>query len=120
MTDAVSTLIWKLYEWTGYPVFPAPKPEGVSTPCLTIQVISDPMQDDNHSAGASIHMSRVQITHIGTYEQARPLVQTVQNQLEGNKTDFLSARSSGFYLEQYEGEDVWSLMRDYFIQWKSI
>jgi hypothetical protein len=119
MADALSVLAWGLRGATGLQVYPAPKPEGVTLPCLTYQVISDPMQDHNHSAGASIHMTRVQINHIGNYEDVRPYVQTVQNFLEGNKTDFLSAISDGIYREVWEGEDIWSLIRGYFIQWKA-
>lgn len=119
MTDAISTLVWKLKAATGYEVFPAPKPVDAATPCLTFQVISDPMQDGNHSAGASIHRTRVQIGHVGTYEAARPLVQTVQNALEGNRVDFLSCISDGFYFEDYSGEDIWVLIKGYHIQWKA-
>lgn len=119
MADALSILAWKLKAATGLEVYPAPKPQGAATPCLTYQVVSDPMQDHNHSAGASIHMTRVQIGHIGNYEEIRPYVQTVQNYLEGNKTDFLSARSDGIYLEQFNGEDVWSLIKGFYIQWKA-
>ena len=118
MTDFLSTLAWGLHSATGLEVHPAPKPEGASVPCITFQVVSDPMQDHNHSAGASIHMSRVQINHIGDYEVIRPYVTTVQNYLEGNKTDFLSARSDGVYLERKEGEDIWTLIKGYFIQHK--
>src|SRR5690349_15284342 len=99
MTDALSTLAWKLKAATGLEVYPAPKPVDAAIPCLTYQVISDPMQDHNHSAGASIHKSRVQIGHVGTYEATRPLVQSVQTALEGNKVDFLSCISDGFYFE---------------------
>ena len=119
MTDALSTLAWGLAQATGLQVFPAPKPQDASVPCITFQVISDPMQDHNHSAGASIHMSRIQINHIGDYEVARPLVQTVQTYLEGNKTDFLAALSDGIYREVQEGEDIWTLIKGYFIQWKA-
>ena len=87
-------------------------------PYLTVQMVSDVMQDHNHSAGASIHMSRVQIGHVGTYEQARPLVQTVRSALEGNRTDFLSALSDGIYFERSEGEDINLLIKGYFIQWR--
>lgn len=119
MTDAISTLVWGLANATGLQVYPAPKPEGATLPCLTFQIISDPVQDHNHSAGASIHLTRVQINHIGDYESTRPYVQTVQNYLEGNKTDFLAAMSDGIYQEVYEGEDIWSLIKGYFIQWKA-
>ena len=118
MTDVLSTLIWGLHHATGLEVFPAPKPKEASVPCLTVQMISDPMQDSNHSAGASIHMSRVQVGHIGDYEVIRPYVQTVQSYLEGNKADFLSALSDGTYLEKQESENLWSLVRGYNIQWK--
>lgn len=119
MADVLSTLIWTLKAATGLEVYPAPKPIDKPTPCLTVQMISDPMQDHNHSAGASIHKSRVQIGHIGDYVTIRPYVQTVQTYLEGNKTDFLSAQSDGIYLERKESEDIWSLVRGYFIQWKA-
>lgn len=118
MTDAISTLAWKLASLTGLQVYPAPKPADASTPCITYQVISDPMQDHNHSAGASIHMTRVQISHIGDYETIRPYVQTVQNGLEGNHTDFLACLSDGIYFERQEGEDIWSLIKGYWVQWK--
>jgi hypothetical protein len=118
MPDMLSTLIWKLHAATNLEVYPAPKPADASTPCLTVQIISDPMQDHNHSAGASIHDSRVQIGHIGNYEAIRPYVTNVQNYLEGNKTDFLSARSDGIYLESKEAEDLWVLSKGYYIQWK--
>ena len=118
MADMMSTLIWKLKAATGLEVYPAPKPVSASVPCLTVQMISDPMQDGNHSAGGSIHFSRIQIGHIGDYEVARPYVQTVQNYLEGNKTDFLSALSDGIYQEIQDAEDLWSIVKGYFIQWK--
>src|SRR5574341_293860 len=113
MADMLSTLIWKLKAWTGLEVYPAPKPVDASTPCLTVQMVSDPMQDGNHSAGASIHRSRVQIGHIGDYATIRPYVQTVINNLEGNQTDFQSAISDGIYLERKESEDLWSLVKGY-------
>ena len=119
MADAMSTLIWKLRAATGLEVYPAPKPVRASVPCLTVQMISDPMQDHNHSAGASIHSSRVQIGHIGDYETIRPYVQTVQTYLEGNRTDFLSAQSDGIYNEQQEADDLWLLIKGYFLQWKA-
>lgn len=119
MADALSTLAWGLKRATGLEVYPAPKPKSASTPCLAYQIISDPMQDHNHSAGASIHMTRVQISHIGNYEVIRPYVQTVQTYLEGNKTDFLAALSDGIYLERQEAEDLWVLIKGYFIQWKA-
>lgn len=117
--DMMSTLIWKLKQQTGLEVYPAPKPVGASTPCLTVQMISDPMQDHNHQAGAAIHMSRVQIGHIGDWETARPYVQTVQNYLEGNNTDFLAALSDGIYREVQEAEDLWTLIKGYYVQWKA-
>lgn len=119
MADALVTLTWKLKAVTGLDVYPAPKPVGAAVPCLTYQVVSDPMQDHNHSAGASIHMTRVQINHIGAYDTVRPYVQTVQTFLEGNKTDFLAAFSDGIYLERFEGEDIWSIIKGYFIKWKA-
>lgn len=119
MADALSTLIWGLKAATGLEVYPAPKPIDASTPCLTVQMVSDPMQDHNHSAGAAIHRSRVQIGHIGDYQIIRPYIQTVQNYLEGNNTDFQSAMSDGVYLETKESEDLWSLIKGYFIQWKN-
>jgi len=119
MADMMSTLIWGLKAATGLEVFPAPKPAGASVPCITVQTISDPMQDHNHSAGASIHMSRVQISHIGDWETVRPYVQTVQNYLEGNKTDFLSAISDGIYIERQEAEDLWTLIKGFYVQWKA-
>ncbi len=118
MTDVMSTLVWKLHAATGLEVYSAPKPVGASVPCLTVQMISDPVQDGNHQGGGSLHKSRVQIGHIGNYEAIRPYVQTVQNYLEGNKTDFLSALSDGIYSEIKESEDLWSLVKGYFIQWK--
>ena len=119
MTDMMSTLIWKLKVTTGLEVYPAPKPASASVPCLTVQMISDPTQDNNNLSGGSIHKSRVQIAHIGDYSVARPYVQTVQNYLEGNKTDFLSALSDGIYIERQEAEDLWSIVKGYFIQWRS-
>jgi hypothetical protein len=119
MADMISTLIWKLKAATGLEVYPAPKPANASTPCLTVQMISDPLQDHNHQAGASIHMSRVQIGHIGDYEEARPYVQTVQNYLEGNKTDFSSAISDGIYLERQDAHELWILVKGYYVQWKA-
>jgi hypothetical protein len=119
MTDFRSTLAWKLKEATGLEVWPAPKLVDAALPCLTYQVISDPMDDHNHSAGASIHHSRVQISHIGNYEVVAPYVQTVQAYLEGNRTDFLSCISDGIYLERFEGEDIWSLIKGYYIQWRA-
>ena len=119
MADMMSTLIWGLKASTGLPVHPAPKPVGASTPCITVQIVSDPMQDHNHSAGASIHMTRVQIGHVGDWKTVRPYVQTVQNYLEGNRTDFLSVLSDGIYLERQEAEDLWTLIKGYFIQWKA-
>jgi hypothetical protein len=119
MTDVMSTLIWKLKSATGLNVFPAPKPVGASTPCLTVQMISDPMQDHNNQSGASIHMSRVQIGHIGNYNVIRPYIQTVQTALEGNHTDFMSCLSDGIYIETQEANDLWSLIKGYFIQWKA-
>ena len=119
MTDVMSTLIWKLKQATGLEVYPAPKPIKASTPCLTVQMISDPMQDHNNQAGASIHMSRVQIGHIGNYSTIRPYIQTVQTYLEGNHTDFLACLSDGIYIETQEAEDLWSLIKGYFIQWRA-
>jgi hypothetical protein len=118
MADAMSTLIWGLHAATGLEVFPAPAPEVANPPYLTVQMIDDPMQDHNHSAGASIHKSRIQIGHVGTYEAARPYVQTVQNYLEGNKTDFSCAMSDGIYRELSEAQDLWVIQKGYYVQWK--
>lgn len=118
MTDALSTLAWKLKSLTGLESYHAPKPVGASMPCITYQAISDPMQDSNQSAGASIHMTRVQVSVIGDFETARPYVNTIQAGLEGNRTDFLACISDGIYLERWEGEDIWSLIKGYYIQWK--
>lgn len=119
MTDVLVTLAWKLKAATGLEVYPAPKPVNAGVPCLTYQIISDPMQDHNNQAGASIHMSRIQINHIGNYETIRPYVQTVQSYLEGNHTDFLACLSDGIYFEKQEAEDLWSLIKGYFIQWRA-
>lgn len=118
MADAMSTLIWGLHAATGLDVFPATAPETANPPYLTVQGISDPMVDHNHSAGASIHNTRIQVAHVGTYEQARPLVTTVQNYLEGNRVDFLSCISDGIYLESNEAEGLWRLVKGYYIQWR--
>jgi hypothetical protein len=118
MTDAISTLIWGLHAATNLEVYIATAPETAQTPYITVQGISDPMQDHNHGAGASIHKTRIQVGHVGTYEAARPLVTTVQTYLEGNKTDFLSAMSDGIYLEANEAEGLWRLVKGYYIQWK--
>lgn len=119
MTDMLSTLAWKLHQATGLDVYPAPKPVSAPVPCLTIQVVSDPMQDQNDQTAATLHATRVQISHIGDYETARPLVNTVQSYLEGNKTDFSAALSDGFYLERQEAEKMWTLIKGYNIYWKS-
>jgi hypothetical protein len=118
MADVMSTLIWKLHSATGLEVFPSPKPQGAVLPCLTVQLISDPMQDSNHQAGGSLHGSRIQVVHIGDYSVIRPYVQTVQTYLEGNKTDFLSVISDGVYFERQDGEDIWSLVKGYYVQWR--
>lgn len=119
MTDTLSALAWGLHQATNLEVYPAPKPAGAGTPCLTYQVVSDPMQDHNHSGGASIHMTHVRIGHIGDYETIRPLVQTVQNYMEGNTTDFLCAMSDGIYLEiQPESDNIWLIIKGYAVQWK--
>ena len=117
--DMMSTLIWGLHAATSLEVYPAPAPEVANPPYLTVQMISDPMQDHNHSAGASLHMSRVQIGHVGDYSVARPYVLTVQNYLEGNKTDFASALSDGIILDRQEAEGLWVLIRGYYVQWKA-
>lgn len=120
MSDFLSTLTWKLHEATNLKVYPAPKPQNAAVPCLTYQVISDPMQDHNHSAGASIHMTHVRIGHIGDYETVRPLVQTVQTYLEGNRSDFFSAMSDGIYQElQPLNDNNWVIIRGYAIQWRA-
>lgn len=114
-----SVLAWGLVGATGAKVYPNQKPEGVSLPAVVYQMIDDPMQDGNHSAGGSIHLSRVQITHIAsTYDAMRTLVSQVQTYLEGNSTDFEVAYSDGLYLENKEAEDVHVAQKGYFIQWK--
>jgi len=119
MTDVMSTLIWRLHAATNLDVYIAPKPIGASTPCLTIQMVSDPVQDGNHSGGGALHFSRIQVGHLGVYETIRPYVTTVQNYLEGNKTDFISVISDGIYLETPNDENNdWSLVRGYYVQWK--
>lgn len=117
MTDMLSTLVWVLASGTGLQVYTAPKPLTATTPCLTVQMISDPIQDSNHNKGGALHNSRVQIGHIGDYETIRPYVETVRAILEGNKTDFASCISDGVYIETYETDNLWSLVRGYFIQW---
>lgn len=119
MADMMSVLIWGLHTATGLDVYPAPKPVDAPVPCLTVQMVSDPIQDGNHSGGGDLHRSRVQIGHVGNYEVIRPYVETVRSYLEGNKVDFKSAMSDGVYLETKQGEDIWSLVKGYFIQWKS-
>lgn len=118
MTDVMSVLIWRLKAATGLEVYPAPIPTEAIPPCLSVQMISDPMQDNNNQAAGQIHKSRVQIGHIGDYKVIRPYVQTVQNYLEGNKTDFLSCLSGGNYQEIHDADNLWSLVKDYLIQWK--
>jgi len=118
MTDMLSTLAWKLHAATGLQVYPAPKPVDAALPCLTFQMVSDPMQDQNDLDAASLHASRIQISHIGEYEVVRPYVKIVQDYLEGNKVDFSAALSDGFYLERQEAEKMWVLTKGYNIYWK--
>jgi hypothetical protein len=119
MTDVLSTLAYVISRETGLAAYPAPKPVDEPVPCLTFQMISDPKQDHNHAAGASLHRSRVQISHIGQYDVVRPLVVSLEAALEGNKVDFISCISDGTYFERFEGEDIWSLIKGYHIQWKA-
>lgn len=115
-----SVLTWKLYAWANVPVYAFQKPINATLPCLVHQIVSDPIQDHNHSGGGRTHLTRVQITHIGSTDvEAKNLADTVYQNLEGNKTDFSAAISTGMYFERQEADGVYVVVKDYFIQYQS-
>jgi hypothetical protein len=115
-----SVLIWGLKAATGAEVYPLKAEEGASAPYITYNRISDRLQDRSQRTGGSLHFTRVQITHVATsFANLRTLVDAVQTYLEGNQTDFSASLTSDVHLEDKEAEDIFTAVKDYFIQWKS-
>lgn len=105
---------------TNVPVHPFLKPARAGLPCLVYHRISDRVQDGNHAAGGSLHLSRVQIDHIASSAGAVfSMVTTVQNALEGNKSDFSCSMAADVHIERKDADDVFVVTKDYFIQWKA-
>jgi hypothetical protein len=116
--DMPKVLAWNLAE-TGAGVYPFQKPEDATLPALAYNRISDRVQDKNHSAGGALHLARVQITHVAsTPDGAFSLVDSVQTLLEGNKTDFSASLSADVHIENQEAEDIFTVMKEYLIQYK--
>ncbi len=125
MTDVAinldSVLIWGLKGATGVGVYPIKANEGVGGSYVSYTRISDNVQDRVQGKGGSIHFTRIQITHVATtFETLRTLVSSVQTFLEGNNTEFSASIMADVHIEDREADDIYTAVKDYFIQWKSI
>ena len=117
--DVDSVLIWGLKAATGVEVYPNKPDEGATAPYVSYKRISDHIQDRVQGGGGSLHLGRFQITHVGSsFAGLRTLVNSVQSYLEGNNTNFSASLSADVHLEDKEAEDIYTAMKDYFIQWK--
>ncbi len=124
MTDAAididSVLTWGLKGATGVEVFFAKQPEGYPAPYVTYRIVSDLLQDRTTIHRGSIHLGRVQITHVhSSLSGLRILVNAVVAYLDNNQTDFETALVDGNQIEDKELDNVFYTVKDYRIQWKS-
>lgn len=115
-----SVLIWGLKQATGAEVYPSKPEVGATVPYVFYNRISDRLQDRSHKTGGSLHFTRIQVTHVASsFTNLRTLVDVVQTYLEGNQTDFSAALVDDVHIEDKEAEDIFTAVKDYFIQWKS-
>lgn len=124
MTNAAinvdSVLTWGLMSATGVDVYFAKQPEGKTPPFVTYRFVSDRMQDRSQGMAGSMHLGRVQITHVHTsISGLRSLVDSVRGFLENNQTDFQCALVEGTQIDDKESDNVLYTIKDYLIQWKS-
>jgi hypothetical protein len=119
--DMQATLAWVLKRAVPTAeVHPFLKPEGASLPCLVYHVITDRTQDTSASGGGAVHLSRVQVDHIGsTPASVYSMVSAVQTTLEGNRTDFSFSLAADVHIERQDAEDIYVVTKDYFVQWKA-
>ena len=116
-----SVLAWGLRGATGADVYPFQKPVGANLPAIVYNTISDFVQDKNAVGEGALHLSRVQITHVAsTPDAVISMVNTVQSYLEGNKVDFSASLSASVHIERQEAEDVFVVIKEYFIQFKKV
>jgi hypothetical protein len=125
MTNAAinvdSVLIWGLKAATGVEVYPNGVEEGAGSSYITYKRISDRLQDRSQATGGGLHLGRFQITHVAaSFDALRTLVTNVQGYLENNQTDFSVSLADDLHIENKEAEDIYTAVKDYFIQWKSI
>jgi len=115
-----SVLIWGLKSATGVEVYFAKQPEGTSPPFVTYRFVSDRLQDRGQVTAGSMHLGRVQITHVhNSLSNLRTLVNSVRGFLENNQTDFQCSMVEGTHLDDKESDNVFYTIKDYLIQWKS-
>jgi hypothetical protein len=124
MTNAAinvdSVLIWGLKAATGVEVYPFKQPEGTPAPFVTYRFVSDLLQDTSQNTGGSIHLGRIQITHVhSSLSGLRSLVDSVRGFLNNNQTDFQASLVDGNQIDDKESDNVFYTVKDYRLQWKS-
>ena len=99
----------------------AKQPEGTLPPFVTYRFISDRLQDRSTTMAGSMHIGRVQITHVhNNIVGLRSLVNSVMGFLENNQTDFQCSLVEGTNIDDKESDNVLYTIKDYTIQWKAI
>lgn len=124
MTDALinvdSVLIWGLKAATGVEVYPMKAEEGAGASYVTYNRISDRLQDRGQTTGGNLHLGRFQFTMVAaSFGDLRTLVSAVQGYLENNQSDFSASIADQLHIEDKEAEDIYTAVKDYFIQWHS-
>ena len=104
---------------TGASIFPLLRPADSQLPALAFKTISDNLQDKNHKGAGSLHLARVQITHVAdSMDGLQTLLNQVQTLLEGNKTDFSASLSSSVHIEDKEPDaEIYTGIVDYMVQY---
>ena len=125
MTNAAinvdSVLIWGLRGATGVEIYPNGVEEGAASSYVVYNRISDKLQDRAQTTGGGLHLGRFQFTMVApTFGGLRTLVSSLEGYLENNQSDFSASIASDLHVEDKEAEDIYTAVKEFFLQWKSI
>jgi hypothetical protein len=110
-----STLKTKLEAWTGLQVHPLRKPDGASMPCIIYRGVGT-RNHVAHSGDTGLRAERVMIIILANdFPTLRTYVNSLENNLIGNSTDFDAAIPGTTKVEDVDDDGINFYMRDFYI-----
>lgn len=119
MTDIYSTITTILRAATNAKVYWPRHPRNAGLPLVSWDFITDEGKDITHSQSASLRERRLRVIHVASTEAGLVTLENeIRTALEGNRTDITCARASSSTPSNQEDENIFSLVKDYLVNFK--